>query len=315
MSNQVISKRKKSNVFKKENIPLHLMALPGFLWFIIFSYLPMAGLLMAFQRYNARLGIFGSEFVGFDNFRFLFASTETFNFTRNTVLYFFVYLFTRIFFAVTIALILSMLRTRKSAKVLQSVYLMPYFLSWAVVATAVNALISQGGGIDQLLRGVGFMPFADSWYMTRSFWPPFLVLINSWKYVGYWAVIYLAVISGISADLYEAAMVDGAGKFKQAWYITVPHLRFIITISIILAMADIVRGDIGLHYAVPNSDNIGFIIPVIDIIDTYIFRGLRTAANIGMSAAATFYQSVVGLIMILISNWIARKIDAESAMF
>ena len=279
----------------------------------------MAGVLMAFQRYSSMLGFFKSPFIGFENFRFLFATTDAYVITRNTVLYHFAYLLVGMLLAVAAALILSSLRSKRAAKTLQTLYMMPYFLSWTVVAAAVNALISQGGAVDLLLRTLNVVPFADSWYMTKGFWPPFLIIISSWKNVGYSTVLYLAVISGISAELYEAAMIDGATKFQQAWRITIPHLRFIITISLIMSMGSIVRGDFGLHLAVPTASasdgNNGFIFPVIDIIDTYIYRSLIKIGNVGMSAAAGLYQSAVGLVMVLLSNKLVNKIDPDSAMF
>ena len=299
-------------LFKKDYIPLYLMAAPAFIYMLVFNYIPMFGVLLAFQNYNVQKGFFKSDFIGFRNFRFLFETTDAYVITRNTVLYFFAYLIAGTALALTAALMLSMLRSKRTAKTLQTFYLMPYFLSWSVVAVAVNALISRGGAADQLLQAFGLTPFAESWYMTKSFWPPFLIFISSWKNIGYSIVLYLAVISGISVELYESAMVDGANKWSQAWHITLPHLRFIVTITIIMAMGGIVRGDFGLHFTVTRDT--GFVYPVTDIIDTYIYRGLKMG-NIGMSTAAGLYQSTVGLVMILLTNWVVTKIDPERAMF
>ena len=307
-----LPRKQKSRLFKREYAPLYLMAAPAFVYLLIFCYAPMVGVVIAFEKFNVQKGFFGSEFVGFDNFKFLFATTDVFNITRNTVLYFFAYQAAGLAVSMTAALMLSMLRSARTAKVFQTFYLMPYFLSWTVVAAAVNALISTGGFIDQFLRALGAAPFSDSWYMTRSLWPPFLTFISTWKAAGYSTVLFLAVISGIPVELYEAAMVDGASKWRQAWHITLPQLRFIVTISLIMAMGSIVRGDFGLHFTVTRDT--GYLYPVTDIIDTYIFRGLKMG-NIGMSTAVGLFQSAVGLVMILASNWIVNRVDPERAMF
>ena len=308
--------KKENRFFRREYIPLHLMALPAVLYLLIFHYTPMIGVLMAFQRYNIRLGFFRSEFVGFQNFRFLFATTDAFVITRNTVLYHFAYLIVGYLLSITAALIISSLRTKRTAKFLQSIYIMPYFLSWTAVSIAVTGLLSTTGGggpISQIMALFGIEPFNNNWFMTRPFWPPFLIAMSAWKGVGYSTILYTAVISGISPELYEAAMMEGAGKFKQAWYITIPHLRFIFTITLIMSMGTIVQGNFGLHYTVPGP-TAGYLIPVVDIIDTYIYRGLRSMGNLGMSAAAGLYQSFVGMVMILFSNWIVVKINPESAL-
>ena len=305
-------KKKGNKFFKKEYLPLYLMALPAVVFLLIFNYAPMVGVLMAFQRYNVILGFFRSEFVGLRNFRFLFTTPDAWVITRNTVLYFFAYLIAGYVFSVSAALIISSLRTKGAAKALQTVYMMPYFISWTAASIAVRGLLQPDGVITQLMSVFGIEAFNNNWYITRPFWPPFLVSLSVWKGAGYSAILYIAVISGIPTELYEAAMIEGANKFKQAWYITLPHLRFIITITFILAMGNIVRGDFGLHFIVPLDT--AYLLPVIDIIDYYIFRGLRTMSNLGMSAAAGLYQSVVGMVMILLSNWIVKKFNPESAL-
>ena len=305
--------KKQNRFFKREYIPLHIMVLPSVIYLLIFYYTPMVGVLMAFQRYNVMQGFFRSQFVGFQNFRFLFATTDAWIITRNTVLYHFAYLLTGLAVTISGALIISSLRTKGAAKVLQTIYMMPSFLSWTAAASVVGALIQQNGLISQILASFGIVPFADNWYMTRWFWPPFLITTSMWKGVGYSMILYVAVISGIPTELYEAAVLEGANKFKQAWYITIPHLRFVLTITLIMSMGSIVRGDFGLHYTVPGGFS-GYLLPVIDILDTYIYRGLLQMNNLGMTAAAGLYQSAVGMVMILFSNWIVTKIHPESAM-
>ncbi|MGI6536819.1 MAG: ABC transporter permease [Caldicoprobacterales bacterium] len=312
ISRDTISKKKKRKL-PKEDGALFVMALPAVIYLIIFCYLPMAGLVMAFQEMNVSKGIFGSKFIGFKNFQFLFATTDAWVITRNTVLYNIVFIIVNLFCAVTLALMLSSLRTKGYAKTVQTIYMMPYFLSYAVVAIIVNAFLHRDNGlVNSILRLMGETG-KTNWYHQTSLWPPLLVFVNAWKGVGYQTVLYLAVISGISHEYYEAAVLDGATKFQQALYITIPHLRFIIGISLILSIGSIFRGDFGLFYQVPM--NSGRIYSVTDVIDTYIYRSLIHLSNVGMSTAAGLYQSVVGFILILVANKIVTKVDPDSAMF
>ena len=310
-------KRKKQKFFKKEDLTLHAMALPVFLFLVIFAYLPMIGLVIAFQSLDMRRGVFTSPFIGLKNFEFLFSTDNAFIITRNTVLYNIAYISSVMVLAVIVALILSSLRSKRSSKVLQTIYMMPYFLSYSVVAIAMLGFLDQQAGmVNQLLSkltGVADWRQWTNWYQTPPIWPPFLITINAWKNIGYSTVLYLAVISGIPTEYYEAAVIDGAGKFQQAIYITLPHLRFIISISLIMSTGGMLRGDFGLHYLVTRNQ--GVLYPATDIIDTFIYRGLLYLGNIGMSTAAGLYQSVVGFILILIANRIVTKIDPDTAMF
>ena len=300
--------------FKKEDLPLYVMASPTVLWLLVFCYAPILGLIMAFQNLNITTGILGSEFVGLQNFRFLFTTTDAWIITRNTVCYNVVFILVNMFLAVLMALLLSELRNRFAAKSLQTIYMLPYFLSWAVVAIVVSAFLDRDYGlVNRLMISLGKQEGKVDYYTKRELWPPLLVLINAWKGVGYQTVLYLAVISGISTDYYEAAVLDGATKRQQAWYITIPHLRMVISISIIMAMGSIFRGDFGLFYVV--TKNTGRLYPVTDVIDTYIYRALTRLSNVGMATASGMYQSVVGLFMVLGVNAIVNRIDPDSAMF
>lgn len=300
--------------FKKEDLPLYVMASPTVLWLLVFCYAPILGLIMAFQNLNITTGILGSEFVGLQNFRFLFTTTDAWIITRNTVCYNVVFILVNMFLAVLMALLLSELRNRFAAKSLQTIYMLPYFLSWAVVAIVVSAFLDRDYGlVNRLMIALGKQEGKVDYYTKRELWPPLLVLINAWKGVGYQTVLYLAVISGISTDYYEAAVLDGATKRQQAWYITIPHLRMVISISIIMAMGSIFRGDFGLFYVV--TKNTGRLYPVTDVIDTYIYRALTRLSNVGMATASGMYQSVVGLFMVLGVNAIVNRIDPDSAMF
>ena len=269
---------RKKKWFKKEDLPLYVMASPTVLWLLIFCYAPILGLVMAFQNLNITAGILGSDFVGLKNFKFLFTTTDAWIITRNTVCYNVVFIIVNMILAVLMALL---------------------HRDYGMVNRLMIALGKQEGKVD--------------YYTKRELWPPLLVLINAWKGVGYQTVLYLAVISGISTDYYEAAVLDGATKRQQAWYITIPHLRMVISISIIMAMGSIFRGDFGLFYVVTKDT--GRLYPVTDVIDTYIYRALTRLSNVGMATASGMYQSVVGLFMVLGVNAIVNRIDPDSAMF
>ena len=304
---------KKKHFIEKDDRALYVMALPTVIFLIIFAYMPMIGLVMAFQDYNVNLGMFGSKFVGFANFKYLFTTTDAWIITRNTVCYNVVFMVVNNCLAMAMAMLLSELTARRYAKVLQTLYMLPYFLSWTVVAIVVTAFLDRDKGlVNQIIKAMGGAG-KTNWYQQKALWPLLLVGINAWKGVGYGTVLYLAVISGISHDFYEAAVLDGATKLQQAWYITLPQLRMVLCISIILAMGSIFRADFGLFYSVTQDS--GRIYAVTDVIDTYIYRGLTKLANVGMSTAAGMYQSVVGLIMVLIANKVVTKIDPDSAMF
>ena len=305
---------RKKRWFKKEDLPLYVMALPTVVWLIIFCYVPILGLIMAFQRLNITVGIWGSPYIGLENFKFLFTTTDAWVITRNTVVYNLIFIMVNMILAVTMALLLSELRSRIAAKGLQTVYMLPYFLSWAVVAIILSAFLDRDYGlVNRLMIALGKQDGKVDYYTKRELWPPLLVAINAWKGVGYQTVLYLAVISGISTEYYEAAVLDGATKRQQAWYITIPHLRLVISISIIMAMGSIFRGDFGLFYVV--TKNTGRLYPVTDVIDTYIYRALTRLSNVGMATASGMYQSVVGLFMVLGVNAIVNRIDPDSAMF
>jgi len=302
-------------VWKKNirpDLTLYLMALPAVLALIIFSYIPMLGLVMAFQNLNIRKGIFGSDFVGFNNFKFLFTTTDAWVITRNTVCYNAVFIVLNMFLSVLLALLLNEMRGKRLAKVLQTVFIMPNFLSMTVVAIIVFSILSPTNGfLNNLLLSIGYSK--HSWYMEPQYWPFILVIVNAWKHVGYSAVVYLASITSIPMEHYEAAIIDGANRRQQAWYITFPHLKVMMSILLIMSVGNIFRGDFGLFYTVPQ--NTGTLFPVTDVIDTYIYRSLMTLNNVGMATAAGLYQSAVGLVLVLVTNRIIKKISPDNAMF
>lgn len=291
---------------------LHLMAFPALLYLLVFHYAPMFGLVMAFQDFNIAKGYFGSQFVGLKNFEFLFATKDAWNITRNTVLYNVVFIVLNTTLSMTLAIVFNELYSKKLAKTLQTMLIMPYFLSMAVVAIIVYGFLSQRDGyVNKLMAALGMK--TRNWYTYRPLWPWLLVLVNAWKGVGYNSVVYMASISGISEEYYEAAVLDGATKWQQIRYVTIPQLRQIMIILLILNLGSIFRGDFGLFYNV--TQNNGMLYPVTDVIDTYVYRALTKLNNTSMAAAAGFYQSIMGLVMVLVSNAIVRKVDPDSALF
>lgn len=296
----------------KKNLPLTLMALPALIIMILFKYLPLGGIVVAFKKFNVRKGIFGSEFIGWENFKFLFKSSDAFTITRNTLLYNVLFLVLDLVIAVAIAIALNELLNKRRSKVFQTIFMAPYFLSWVVVSFMMFALLSVDNGLfNRILELFGRDPV--NWYSTPSQWPFILIISQIWKTVGYSTVMYLGCLTGIPNDYYEAAVMDGATKWQQIKYITIPAMRSMMIILSILAVGKIFFADFGLFYQLPRNN--GPLFPVTNVIDTYLYRALKETGNIGMAAAANLYQSVVGCILIVGSNMVVRKVDKDSALF
>jgi putative aldouronate transport system permease protein len=305
--------KRKRSVLDTENLSLHIMALPALVVLFLFSYLPMGGIVIAFKKLNVAKGIFASDWVGLKNFEYLFASTDAWNITRNTVVYNAIFILLNTFLSILLAILVSELHSKKLAKTLQTFFIMPHFLSMAVVSIIVFAFLSATNGyLNGLLKDL-FGRKATDWYSDRTYWPLFFVIVSAWKGVGYNSIVYLAAITGISKEFYEAAVIDGATKIQQARYITLPHLRTMMTILLLMALGGIFRGDFGLFYLVPQNN--GLLYPVTDVIDTYVYRAMTQLNNPGMAAAAGLYQSLVGFILVVTMNKVITKIDADSALF
>ena len=300
----------------KNNKELLLLTIPGAIWFLVFAYLPMCGVIVAFKRWRIHGGFFeslmNSKWVGFDNFKFLFQSSDAWLITKNTVLYNIVFIILGIVLPVTLAILLNELLNKKLAKFYQSSMFLPYFLSWVVVSYCLYAFLSpEKGYVNGILQSMGGKGI--SWYTEPKYWPFIIIFMSQWKAVGYGTVVYLASICGIDKSYYEAAMIDGASKFQQIKYITVPLLKPVMIIMFITSIGGMFRGDLGLFYQLPKDS--GALYPVTNVIDTYVYRGLMNLGDIGMSSAASLYQSFVGLILIVTSNAIVRKVDEENAFF
>ena len=309
-------KRKIQNGFIKElktNKVLFLMLLVPLIYVIIQFYLPMAGLVVAFKNYNYNDGIFGSPWCGFQNFVFLFQSQYAWEITRNTLLYNLVFIFLGLILGVTFAVLLSEIKNKFMGKVYQSMIFLPYFFSWVVVSYMVYAILEPQNGLltKSIFPALGLT--APDWYSSPQYWPFILTFCNVWKTIGYGTVIYIAGIAGIDQTYYEAATLDGCGKFKQIWYVTLPFLKPMMIVLTIMALGNIFRSDFGLFYQVTRDS--GPLFPLTNTIDTYVYRGLIVDGNIGMSSAAGFYQSCVGFIVVLIANVIIGKISPEDKVF
>ncbi len=302
-----------------KTIQLTLMALPGALFFILFKYLPMAGLVMAFKDYVVTgRGFWGSllasRWVGLDNFKFLIATPDILIAIRNTLLYNIIWIFLMLFVSVAFAIMLNEITSKKMAKVYQTLMFFPYFLSWVVAATFVFAFLShERGFLNQMIVSLGGEPV--QWYAEKKYWPFILTFMNLWKGIGYNSVIYLAAICGVDHSLHEAAMIDGATRFQRIRHITIPMLKPMMVILTIMAIGKVFAADFGLFYNVPQANMSGALKPVVDVVDTYIYNSMINLNDFGMSTAAGLAQSAVGLIMIVAANFVVRKIDDELSLF
>jgi putative aldouronate transport system permease protein len=290
-----------------------MLLVPGVLYLLLNNYLPMFGIVIAFKDINYAKGIFGSEWVGFKNFEFLFATKDAWLITRNTVLYNAVFIVLHAVVPVAFAIALNELRLRLLARTYQSIMFLPHFLSMIVVSYLGYALLSGEYGFlnKAVLEPLGLNPI--SWYSEAKYWPFILPIVNIWKHVGYYSIIYLAAIIGIDQEYYEAAHIDGASKWQQITRITIPLLRPVIIVMTLLQIGKIFNADFGLFYQVPLDS--GALYPTTQVIDTYVYRALLNLGDIGMSASAGLYQAFVGFVLVLATNYAVRKIDKESALF
>lgn len=304
-------KRKKRRFSK--SWPLLLIALPGIAYLLINNYLPMFGAFLAFKDYNYVKGIFGSDWNGFDNFHFLFRTRDAWTMTRNTLAYNAAFIVLGTLAAIFVAILLYELGKRRRVKFFQSALLLPNLLSWVVIGFIVYAFLNADTGFvnNTVYRALGWDPV--SWYSTPEPWPFLLVMVYLWKYVGCNSIIYMASISGIDKSIFEAAQIDGASKVQQIFRVTIPMLRPTVVILTLMAVGRIFYSDFGLFYQVPQ--NSGRLFDVTQTIDTYVYRGLMELNDVGMSAAAALFQSMVGFVLVVGANGLVRKFDADNALF
>ncbi len=311
--------------FTRDDLQLFLLSLPSAVWYILFCYLPMFGLIVAFKKYRVAPGkgfiwslFHNSEWCGLDNFRFLFANNQetTLNMFRNTIGYNVVFIVLGTVLTVALAVMISHLRSERLAKFFQTALFLPHFLSWVVVGYFVYAFLSTDNGlVNRILPVLGGTQV--KWYQSEAegYWPFFLILLQLWKTTGYSMVIYLASIRGVDESLYEAAMIDGATKWQQTIYITLPLLRSIIIIMFIMAVGRIFNSDFGLFYR--TTRNSGSLTNVYLTLDVYVYNSIFNNSRpvFGYISAAGFLQSVLGCLTMVTANAIVRRIDRDSALF
>lgn len=296
----------------RKNYLLYLLTLPGIALIFVFAYLPIFGVAIAFQDYNPVKGVFGSEFVGFKNFRFFLESDEIFRVLFNTVFLNLLFILCGMVVSVTIAILLSELKSKKFKIITQTMVTLPNFLSWTVVAMIISIFFTyQGGVLNQILNALGFKSVA--FFNEAAYWPFFLVCIKIWQGAGFGSIVYLATISGINPEIYESASMDGATRWGKIRHITLPLLKPTVILLLLLATGGIFYGDFGMIYAIVGKN--ALLYPTTDVIDTYVYRALMDLGNVSMSAAVGFFQSLVGFILVITVNQITRKFSPDSALY
>ncbi|MDF2871696.1 MAG: sugar transporter permease protein [Anaerocolumna sp.] len=289
-----------------------VMCLPAILVLLLFSYMPMFGLVMAFKKFDYSLGIWGSPWAQLDNFKFLLVSGNIFTrMTRNTLLYYVAFTVICTTLNIVLAIGIDQLVFKRVGKVFQSIMIIPVFISFAAVQFIVYAFFSNDGMINNIISSVGGETVR--WYTSAKYWPLILTTVKIWSSVGYGSVLYMAVLAGIDQEMYEAAQIDGANKWKQIWNITLPSLIPMITIMLLLGVGGIMRSDTGLFYQVTR--NSGILYSTTQVIDSYVLNAILTTPDYGFTAATTFYQSIIGFLLIITANGIVRKAAPENALF
>ena len=296
----------------RHNPLLCVMCLPVIAWFIIFAYIPLVYLLVAFKRYSAIAGLWGSEWVGMKNFEAFFGSTNFINVTYNTVVLNVMFIFSTMFVSILIAIAISEINNRYYKKAVQSIVILPHFISWTVIALLCESLLKTSNGfVNNLIISMGGTKM-------RLIAIPLLLygvltLLRVWQGADYGSIVYLATITGIDQSIYEAARIDGASRAQCIWYITLPVLRTTAMLLMIMNVGKIFNGDFGMIYNLVGSNSLLY--KTTDVIDTYVYRMLVESTNIGQSTAVSLWQSIMGLVIVLCTNALARKVEPDSALF
>lgn len=310
-----MKKRKSDLTFWQKvvrNRTLLLMCIPAVIFFFLFNYMPLPGIYVAFVKYNYRDGIFGSRFIGLDNFKFLVTSGELWNLTKNTILYNLAFIILGNALAVFVAILLNELQSKMFKKVSQTILFLPYFISQVLVGLLVfNLLNFDTGFVNGVLTSLGL----EKWqpYSDPNVWPVLLVVIYLWQQTGYNSVVYFASIMGIDGEMMEAAKVDGANGFQRIRYIILPSLKPTIVILLLFALGGIVKGNFGLFYNIVGTNPILY--PTTDIIETYVYRATMTDFNFMTASAVGLYQSIVGFVIVMVVNYIVKKIEPDYSLF
>ncbi|MGO4372612.1 ABC transporter permease [Paenibacillus sp. 2TAB19] len=305
---------KKKGVLRElyTNRILFLMLLPVLLYFLINNYLPMIGIYYAFVQFDFNTSLFQMEFVGLKNFEFLWKSGKLTELTLNTVGYNVAFILLVNFLSITVAVLLSEVKGKWFKKITQSALFLPYFVSFVILSVIVFNLFNyEQGVINTVLQQFGAEPVDV--YSKPKLWIFLIIMFFLWKNFGYSMVIYLASITGISEEYYEAAKIDGANIFQRAWHITVPMLKNTFAILLLFSLGSIMKGQFDLFYQMVGNN--GLLFSTTDILDTYVYRSLRVTFDMGMATAAGVYQSIFGFTLIMVVNTIIRKINKDYALF
>ena len=303
-------KKKKGGL--KQWIPFYIMGLPGLIYLFINNYLPLAGLQIAFKNFSYSKGMWASPWAGLKNFKFLFRTADAWIMIRNTILYNVFWIILGAFLGVTAAILINEVIGKLKKKFYMTVILLPYLMSMVVIAYLVYAYLSPTSGLftKALERMLGKAP---DFYQETKWWPFILTFVNQWRGIGFGMILYMSTILGIDPSLYEAATLDGATRWQQHKNITIPLLVPTVVMLLILNLGQIFRSDFGLFYQVPMNQ--GALYPVTQTIDTYVYRALLKTNDVGMSSAASFVQSVVGFVFIMVANKVVSKLDKSSSLF
>jgi len=308
-----LQKNKKKSNYRKYS-PLLIMMVPGLLYLLINNYLPMFGIVIAFKDVNFAKGILQSDWVGFDNFEYLFKTADAYIITRNTILYNLVFIVLGTILAIACAILLNEIKNKVLLRTYQAIITMPHLISMVIVSYLVFALLSaETGFINRTILPLFGIEEGVSWYTEAKYWPVILTLVNFWKGIGYSSIVFFAALLGIDEEYYEAARLDGASRWKQILHITIPLMMPVIIMLTLLSIGRIFYSDFGLFYQVPL--NSGALFETTSTIDTYVFRGLTGSGDIGMSTAAGVYQSIVGFILVLLANYLVRLYNKDNALF
>ncbi len=310
-----IGKKKRASYKKTINgdrRQLNTMVIPGFVLTFIFAYLPMVGIILAFKNFNPILGIFGSKWVGFDNFKFFFMSDDFWMLLRNTIGYSLWFLFICNVANIAFAIMCYNVVNKKALKCYQTTAILPTFMSIVLISYIVYIFLSPSTGVvNRVLLAFGFEKI--DWYKEPSYWPAILTIVKVWNTVGYGSLLYYATMVGIDEGLFEAAKIDGANKWQQIVHVVIPELSALICLNIIMGIGNALGGDFGLHYQITR--NVALLYDTTDIFATYVFKALQEGTSMGRTTAVGLFQSVCGVILILISNGVIKKIDPEKSMF
>lgn len=323
MSNKKKTSALSNRTLKKQRITssdwqLYSLCLIPILLVLVFSYFPMVGIVLAFKNYKFNLGIFKSPWVGLSNFDFFFKSNVFGQLVRNTLFNNFLFILFGTIASLFVAILLFELRSRNATKIFQTVMITPHFMSWVIVAYMVLAILNQKYGyLNQFLRLIGLSGNTD-WYSKPYAWPIILTITTIWKSVGMDSVVYYASLMGIDTSLFEAAEVDGANKFQRTIHVVLPSLVPLIAILTILKIGSIFHADFGLFYTVTQDGASGNLYQTTNVIDTYVFRTFKSGGignSYGLSTAVGLMQSFVGMILVIVTNKIAKKIDPDLGLF